>query len=134
MVRKFLQGFAAGCVLLLLCGSGWTANQRLSGEYKTIQQIEDLDVVYFPRKFSSTQTVREVHSKDSSTAVTYASFARKTGVGMGKFVLFSRVFPAGKDTVYVGDIGYSFSGGAQGLDSIIVSDLDGSTFQIEGAK
>lgn len=134
MVRKFLQGFGAGCALLLLCGSGWTANQRLSGEYKTIQQIDDTDVIYFPRKYSSSQTVREVHTADSSTSVTYASLVRKTGTGLGKFLFYSTVFPAGSDTIYVGDVGYSYSGGAAGLTKIIPLDLAGSTFQVEGAK
>lgn len=133
-MKKYLQGFVAASLLCFLTAGGWSSRQVLTGEYKTIQQVEDTDVIYFPRKYSSTQTVREVHNKDSSTAVTYASIARKSGTGLGKFIFFSRAYVANKETVYVGDTGYQFSGGAYGLDSILVSTLDGSTFQIEGAK
>jgi len=106
----------------------------LTGEYKTIQQIDDLDVVFFPRKFSSSAGAREVHDADSASAVTYASIARKTGTGLGQFVFHSRAYPAHAETVFVGDISYQFSAGGYGLDSITVVNLDGSTFQVEGAK
>lgn len=133
-MKKYLQGFVAATMLCFLTAGGWSSRQVLTGEYKTIQQVDDADVIYFPRKYSSTQTVREVHNKDSSTAVTYASIARKSGTGLGQFVFFSRSYVANKETVYVGDISYQYSGGAYGLDSVTVINLSGSTFQIEGAK
>lgn len=134
MVKRFLQGFGAGCALLLLTAAGWSSRQVLTGEYKTIQQVDDLDVVYFPRKYGNNEGPREVHSADSATAVTYASMARKSGTGLGQFVFHSRAYVAGAETVYVGDISYSHSASAFGLDSVTVINLDGSTYQIEGAK
>lgn len=94
--------------------------------------MSDTTTVFFPKHYGTNDGPREVHSADSSTSVRYASIVRRTGTGVGQFLLHSRSFPAGAETVYVGDVPYNFSGDAKGLTHINPIDVSASTFQVEG--
>lgn len=131
----FWKGFARALVLVPVClvvMVGWSSKENLSGNYKTVQQISDTTTVFFPRIYGDNEGPRQVSSADSSTSVRFASLVRTAGTGLGQFVFVSKCFPAGEETVYVGDIPYNFSGSSKELTRVKPVDVAGSTFQIEG--
>lgn len=91
--------------LLVLLTSGWTTNKSI-GSWSCLVTVSTTGKVFFPKAGSGLQVATNATQAQGAP---FVSMARREGTGTAVFLVYSRSYPTGVDTVQVGANIYEYA-------------------------